>query len=135
MALAGYLSDRVKRKYIVLAGMMGSITFFTAFTIVKLPIEFMLLQILVAFSWAFVYIGISSLVADSSTWNERGEAMAGLSMTLNLSNILGPLLGGIIYGLSDYPTMILVLLPLCLLAIISSIMLKEKEHISHNIYK
>lgn len=135
MSLAGHLSDKIKRKYIILIGMIGSIVFLLVFTIIKLSIEFMLLQILVAFSWAFVYMGTSSIIADSSTWDERGEAMAGLTMTLNLSNIIGPILGGIIYGLSDFSTMIYLLLPLCLIATISSIFLKERERISHNIYK
>lgn len=135
MILAGHLSDKIRKKYIIFSGLIGSFIFMFIFTIILEPIEFMFLQVLVAFSWALLYLGISSLVASSSSWNERGEAMAGLSMTLNLSNILGPILGGIIYGLSDFSTMIYLMLPLCLVAIISSIFLKEKEHNSQNIYK
>ena len=135
MPLVGHLSDRIKKTYLVFTGLIGSFIFILTFTIIKNPIDFMLLQILVAFSWALVYMGTSSLVTSYSTWNERGEAISGLSMTLNLSSIVGPLLGGIIYGLSDFVTMLYLMLPLCLLAIISSIFLKEKEEIPHNIYK
>ncbi|MFA5558245.1 MAG: hypothetical protein WDA59_02125 [Methanofastidiosum sp.] len=73
----------------------------------------MLLQILLAFSWAFVCMGASSIIADSSTWDGGGEAMAELIMALNLSNIIGPIIGRIIYRLSDFSTMIYLLLPLC----------------------
>lgn len=135
MPLSGHLSDKIKKKYVALAGLIGSFIFLFTFTIIKMPIEFLLLQILVAFSWALLYMGISSLVTSTSTWNERGEAMAGLSMSINLSSIVGPLVGGIIYQLTDFSTMIYFLLPLCFIAIISSIFLKEKEEIPHNIYK
>jgi len=135
MPLSGHLSDKIKKKYVALAGLIGSFIFLFTFTIIKMPIEFLLLQILVAFSWALLYMGISSLVTSSSNWNERGEAMAGLSMSINLSSIVGPLIGGVIYQLTDFSTMIYLLLPLCILAIISSIFLKEKEEIPHNIYK
>jgi DHA1 family quinolone resistance protein-like MFS transporter len=127
MPLVGHLSDRVKKTYLVFTGLIGSFIFIFIFTVIKNPIDFMLLQILVASSWALIYLGTSSLVTSYSNWNERGEAMSGLSMTLNLSNIVGPLFGGIIYGLSDFVTMLYLLLPLCFLAIISSIFLKDKE--------
>ncbi|KYC44692.1 MAG: drug efflux system protein MdtG [Candidatus Methanofastidiosum methylothiophilum] len=126
MPLSGHLADKIKKTHIVFMGLIGSLIFFFIFTIIKTPIEFMLLQILVALSWALVYIGISSLVTSYSNWNERGEAMSGLSMSLNLSSIVGPLIGGIIYGLSDFVNMIYILLPLCIIAIISSLFLKEK---------
>ena len=127
MPLVGHLSDNVKKTYLVFTGLIGSIIFIFIFTVIKNPIEFMLLQILVASSWALIYLGTSSLVTSYSNWNERGEAMSGLAMTLNLSSIVGPLFGGIIYGLSDFVTMLYLLLPLCFIAIISSIFLKEKE--------
>ena len=127
MPLAGHLSDRIKKTYIVFSGLIGSFIFIFLFTIIKNPIEFMLLQILVAFSWALVYLGISSLVTSYSNLNERGEAISGISMSLNLSNIVGPLIGGFIYGLSNFVNMLYIMLPLCFIAIISSIFIKDKE--------
>lgn len=135
MPLVGHLSDKIKKTYLVFTGLIGSFSFIFIFTLITTPIEFALLQILVASSWALIYLGTSSLVTSYSNWNERGEAISGLSMTLNLSSIVGPLLGGIIYGLSDFVTMLYLMLPLCFIAIISSIFLKEKEEIPHNIYK
>lgn len=127
MPLSGNISDKIKRTYLVSLGLIGSFIFIIIFTLIKVPIHFMLLQIFVAFSWGLIYIGISSLVASYSTWNERGEAMSGLSMTLNLSSIVGPLIGGIIYGLTNFVTMIYLMLPLCFLAIIYSFSIKEKQ--------
>ncbi len=135
MPLSGYLSDRVNKAYLVFLGLIGSFIFIIVFTIINVPLHFMLIQIFVAFSWGLIYIGITSLVTSYSSWNERGEAMSGLAMTINLSSIVGPLIGGIIYGLSNFVTMLYFMLPLCFLAIISSVFLKEKEQTPQNIYK
>ncbi|KYC52029.1 MAG: bicyclomycin/multidrug efflux system [Candidatus Methanofastidiosum methylothiophilum] len=134
MPLTGHLSDRIKRKYLVLTGLIGSLIFIYLFTQVTDFVEILFLQILVGFSWSSLYIGISSLVADASTWNERGEAMAGLNISINFSSIMGPLIGGIIYQFSDFSMMIYVLMPMSILAIVSATRLKETKK-SHNIYK
>lgn len=87
----GFL-DRYPARALVLAGLGSSVLVFVAFA--ALPRwEFALpLQLLLAASWAFLYVGTLAWVMERNV--ERSTSTGLLHSSTHLSNVVGPVLGG-----------------------------------------
>lgn len=85
--------DGFKSRNLVLIGLLLSAGAFYSFTLAKNFPQFLLTQILVAFSWSSLYVGSLGSVMERNV--ERATAVGLLNSTISLSQILGPFLGGL----------------------------------------
>lgn len=88
------LLERFKSKNLVILGLLISAITFYSFSLASNQFEFLLTQIILAFSWSCFYLGSLKSVLERNI--ERATAVGLLKSTSSLAEILGPLLGGII---------------------------------------
>ncbi|MEM2924416.1 MAG: MFS transporter [Methanocellales archaeon] len=86
--------DTFKGTNLVISGLLFSAITFFSFTLASNQFEFLLTQILLAFSWSCLYVGSLKLILDQNI--ERATATGLLKSTICLASILGPLSGGIL---------------------------------------
>jgi MFS family permease len=127
MGFVGRMTDKLGRKPVVRMGIIGTIFIFIGITLTTNIYLIYLLQAVLGFVWSCLFVGITTLVADQSEWETRGQAMAGFSMTRDATNIVGPILGGIIFYATSFSRMIFILLPLVFVAYGMTFLIHEKR--------
>jgi MFS family permease len=75
--------------------------------------------------WSFIFVGAVRSLADTST--RKGEALGAFNSTLNLSNLLGPILATAVIIFGDYRTMMYAAAILCFSSYVISIKLKRLD--------
>ncbi len=86
--------DRVRSDRLVAAGLIGATITFYSFTLARDFWQMLPMQMLLGFSWASLYVGSLRYVMERSA--ERATSTGLLGSALNLSQALGPILGGIV---------------------------------------
>ncbi len=86
--------DRFRSERLMAAGLIGASLTFFLFTLARDFWEMLPIQVLLGFSWSSLYVGGLKFVMRESA--ERATSAGLLGSALNLSQALGPLLGGII---------------------------------------
>ncbi len=92
--------DRFRSTTLIKAGFILSILTFISFTLARDFYQIIPAQFLLASSWSCIYVGSASYLLDRSA--EKATSIGILESTINLSSIIGPLLGGIIWELYGY---------------------------------
>jgi len=86
------LLDPFKGKYLLATGIgLSGVTFYS-FTLARNFAEILPTQVLLGISWSCVYVGSLKMIMERNT--EKATAAGLLGSVINLSQALGPLLGG-----------------------------------------
>jgi MFS family permease len=86
--------DRFRSDRLVAAGLVAASLTFFSFTLARNFWEMLPIQVLLGFSWSSLYVGSLRHVMERSV--ERATSTGLLGSAINLSQAMGPLLGGII---------------------------------------
>lgn len=86
--------DSFRGSNLVISGLLFSAITFFSFTLASNQFQFLLTQVLLAFSWSCLYIGSLKSVLEQNI--ERATASGLLKSTISLASILGPLGGGLL---------------------------------------
>lgn len=93
---AGFMTDRLGRKRVLLSSMgLFSLVFF-GYALTKSYAVLFLVQAGEGVAWAAMGVAATALVADRVPEIHRGKAMGIYNMTWNLGWIIGPSLGGVL---------------------------------------
>lgn len=98
----GNLSDRVGRKRIILIGSFLYAVLAVLFTVPESWHGLLLVRALQGVASAMVWPVSEALVIDSSPANMRGASMGKIVMASNLGMVIGPFVGGALFGLAYY---------------------------------
>ena len=102
-----YNLDRFPSDKTFLAGLVLSAFTFIAYGLVERTGNFwyfVVPQVMIAFSWSFMYVGALKFVAERNA--EVATTTGHIGAVISLSGIFGPLIGGVVSGISgDYTTM------------------------------
>jgi MFS family permease len=91
--VGGALSDRFGRRVIMMSALLGWVIVFFGFALVKLPILFMLLNMLNGLCRSFYEPVSQALMADLTEPAKRFQVFSLRYMAINLGVAIGPLLG------------------------------------------
>jgi len=91
---------RFSDKAVFLIGQGLSIVVFLGYALSNNYLQVIPLQVVLGFSWAFLYVGSLLIVLRSG--EEKGTASGGFFSAINLSGAVGPLLGGAISQFFGY---------------------------------
>ncbi|MGQ9720591.1 MAG: MFS transporter [Candidatus Jordarchaeum sp.] len=92
--------DRFKSTSLVIAGLSFSALTFALYFLAQNFWQTIPMQLVLALSWSLLYIGSLKFVAESGV--ERGTSVGLLNLTLSLSTVVGPLIGGVISQIWGY---------------------------------
>ena len=92
--------DRFRSVVLVAGGLSFSSLVFALFFFSHSFWELLPVQLLLALSWSFLYVGSLKFVAESGV--ERGTSVGLLNFTQSLSTVIGPLIGGVISQIFGY---------------------------------
>lgn len=109
------LMDRFKSSRLVALGLLGSGLTFSGFFLAQNFYQVFLLQLLLGFSWAGLYVGALKFVTERRLEKATGAGL--LYSTRSLSVILGPFLGGALAELLGYKNVILFAMLMCSVAL------------------
>ncbi len=99
-AFMATLGDRIDPRKQVTIGLWVSMVCFFLFALVKNMWEIMPLQVLLAFSWACLYVGSIRELTDNN--RERATSVGVFSSMMSLSMIFGAVIGTIVVYFTDY---------------------------------
>ncbi len=109
--------DRVDSDLSVKLGFIFSFCGFLLWSILTHYKFLFFAQILIAFSWSFLFVGITRYIFERT--DERATYSGITFSTISLSSIAGPLIGGAIYGIFPLSPMIFATI-CCLISILLS---------------
>lgn len=92
--------ERFSDKAVFLIGQGLSIVVFLGYAVSSYYLQAIPLQVILGFSWAFLYVGSLLIVLRSG--EEKGTASGVFFSAINLSGAIGPLLGGVISQFFGY---------------------------------
>jgi len=92
--------ERFSEKTVFLIGQVLSVVVFLGYAVSNYYLQVIPLQVLLGFSWAFLYVGSLLIVLRSG--EEKGTASGVFFSAINLSGAVGPLLGGLISQFFGY---------------------------------
>lgn len=92
--------DRFRSNSLVIWGLSFSVLTFALYFLAQNFWQVIPIQLLLALSWSLLYIGSLKFVAESGI--ERGTSVGLLNLTLSLSTVVGPLIGGVISQIWGY---------------------------------
>jgi MFS family permease len=95
----GFL-DRFRATPLVVGGLLASAAVFVLFWLAPTVWFVLPVQLLLALSWALLYVGALAWVMERHV--ERATSTGLLQSTLSLSNVVGPLVGGVVSQLGGY---------------------------------
>ncbi|MEM3588171.1 MAG: MFS transporter [Candidatus Jordarchaeaceae archaeon] len=94
------LLDRFRSTALVAWGLLFSALNFALYFFAQNFWQVIPMQLILALSWSLLYIGSLKFVAESGI--ERGTSVGLLNLTLSLSTVVGPLIGGVISQVWGY---------------------------------
>ncbi len=98
--------ERFQPRYLVVAGLILSALVFILFTRISMFWEILPLQVVLATSWACLYIGSMDYIMVRN--KERGTSAGLLQSSISISAIIGAMLGGMVsYGFGYHGSMFL----------------------------
>jgi MFS family permease len=86
--------DRFRSVALVIGGLSFSAMSFSLYFLAQNVWQVIPMQLVVALSWALLYVGSLKFVAESGI--ERGTSVGLLNLTISLATVIGPLIGGVI---------------------------------------
>ena len=92
--------DRFKSTSLVISGLSFTALTFALYFLAQNFWQTIPMQLALALSWSLLYIGSLKFVAESGV--ERGTSVGLLNLTLSLSTVVGPLIGGVISQIWGY---------------------------------
>lgn len=98
----GALGDRIGTHKVIIAGFCGAIILFFLTALVKNSLELGILRFLVGFSDACLFPQVQTLLTKNSPSIITGRIFSWNQSAMYIGNIIGPLLGSTIAGLSNY---------------------------------
>ncbi|MBT9140857.1 MAG: hypothetical protein DDT30_01441 [Dehalococcoidia bacterium] len=117
--LAMRFVDRFSDKAVFLIGQGLSIIVFLGYAASSYYLQILPLQVILGFSWAFLYVGSLLIVLRSG--EEKGTASGVFFSVINLSGAIGPLLGGVISQFFGYRAVMLFAAAISLVGLLSSL--------------
>ncbi len=97
----GNLSDRVGRKKLILVGSLLYAVLAILFTVPHTWVGLLFVRALQGLASAMVWPVSEALIIDSTPAHMRGRAMGKVVMMSNLGMVIGPFVGGGLFGLAD----------------------------------
>ena len=97
----GNLSDRIGRKKLILIGSLLYAVLAILFTVPDTWIGLLFVRALQGLASAMVWPVSEALIIDSTPAHMRGRAMGKVVMMSNLGMVIGPFVGGGLFGLAD----------------------------------
>ncbi len=104
----GKLSDRVGRRAVLLASMVGFTLAFALYAFINDVVQAALIQLLEGSTWAGMGSAASAYIADVAGEGERGWAMGVYHRVYYLGWIIGPILGGYLADVVGFRNMFLI---------------------------
>lgn len=111
--------ERFPEKTVFLIGQVISVVVFLGYALANHYLQVIPLQVLLGFSWAFLYVG--SLLIILRSGEEHGTASGVFSSAINLSGAVGPLLGGLISQFFGYRAVMLFAAAITLVGFLTSL--------------
>ncbi len=96
MLLAGRISEERGQLQLVFIGILGTIAAFVVFAVANNIWLMILGQIMVAFFWALLFIGINVYIMEEVDAESRGKAFGFVQATFTSATAIGPFFGGVI---------------------------------------
>ena len=94
------VTDKIKAKTLIPLGTLLSAVTFFSFGITANIWQLLLMQIILGFSWAFLYVGSIRWVTENT--KEKATGLGMLNSVMNLSMLAGPLLATFIIQFGGY---------------------------------
>lgn len=134
----GYLSDKIGRRNILIAGMAVNIVALMTYSLIDSVEALLFLRVIHGFSAGMLTPVAFSLVADLSRREAMGRSMALTGISIGSAAVLGPALGGIISSLATYQTVYFVLGCIYIIGILLVIFtikesMSKEERTFHNV--
>lgn len=104
----GALGDKIGTHKIIIAGFIAASLFFFATAFVQNTIELGILRFLVGFSDACLFPQVQTMLTKNSPAAITGRVFSWNQSAIYLGNIIGPLIGTTVSGLSNYSMVFLV---------------------------
>lgn len=104
----GALGDKIGTHKIIIAGFIAASLFFFATAFVQNTIELGILRFLVGFSDACLFPQVQTMLTKNSPAAITGRVFSWNQSAMYLGNIIGPLIGTTVSGLSNYSMVFLV---------------------------
>lgn len=104
----GALGDKIGTHKIIIAGFIAASLFFFATAFVQNTIELGILRFLVCFSDACLFPQVQTMLTKNSPAAITGRVFSWNQSAMYLGNIIGPLIGTTVSGLSNYSMVFLV---------------------------
>lgn len=104
----GALGDKIGTHKIIIAGFIAASLFFFATAFVQNTIELGILRFLVGFSDACLFPQVQTMLTKNSPAAITGRVFSWKQSAMYLGNIIGPLIGTTVSGLSNYSMVFLV---------------------------
>lgn len=104
----GTLGDKIGTHKIIIAGFIAASLFFFATAFVQNTIELGILRFLVGFSDACLFPQVQTMLTKNSPAAITGRVFSWNQSAMYLGNIIGPLIGTTVSGLSNYSMVFLV---------------------------
>lgn len=104
----GAIGDRIGTHKVIIAGFIGATILFFLTAFVRNPIELGILQFLVGFTDACLFPQVQTLLTKNSPSMVTGRIFSWNQSAMYIGNIIGPLLGSTIAGISSYSMVFIV---------------------------
>jgi len=92
--------DRFEGKKLINAGLLLAVTTFLSFTVAQNFLHLIPMQVLLACSWSSMYVGSLTYLMKNNV--EKATSTGILSSVINISQVFGALLGGVISQFFDF---------------------------------
>jgi len=93
-------SDRFEEKALINAGLLLAVATFISFTLAQSFLHLLPIQVLLACSWSSMYVGSLTYLVKNNV--EKATSTGILSSVINISQVFGALIGGVISQLFDF---------------------------------
>jgi len=90
----GYLVDKIGRKYMLLFGVVGTMTCAFGYGLSMIPWHLIPVQILMAFSWTAIINSSAAYIIDVTNESDRAKGMGYLNAGLSIGGTIGPFMAG-----------------------------------------
>ena len=104
----GAIGDRIGTHKVIIAGFIGATILFFLTAFVRNPIELGILRFLVGFTDACLFPQVQTLLTKNSSSMVTGRIFSWNQSAMYIGNIIGPLLGSTIAGISSYSMVFIV---------------------------
>ena len=104
----GAIGDRIGTHKVIIAGFIGATILFFLTAFVRNPIELGILRFLVGFTDACLFPQVQTLLTKNSPSMVTGRIFSWNQSAMYIGNIIGPLLGSTIAGISSYSIVFIV---------------------------